>query len=265
MPTVEQNTRVWDNSSFWVGHGDNWSSPFGNTDAMWWFALRPRLQRYLPVDTILEIAPGKGRWTEYLRHMCRSLLAVDLSETCIATCKQRFADATNITYMVNDGRSLDIARDKSVDLVFSFDSLVHCERDIIAAYLKEISRVLKPDGIAVLHHSNMGAYRRLLDLYNAMPRRFHMKGIFKRLISMNVSAWRAPSVSAAVVRELCQDANLECISQELMNWHHGRCMIDAISVITPPGSRWSRPCEILLNRNFVDTAATVKTLSRLYA
>jgi ubiquinone/menaquinone biosynthesis C-methylase UbiE len=265
MPSVEHNAKEWDEKTYsWPEDGDEWSEAFGNTEAMWWFALRPRLHRYVPAGTILEIAPGHGRWTEYLRDLCKSLVIVDLSANCIAACKKRFANASNITYVVNNGRSLDIVQDNSIDLVFSFDSLVHCEKDVIAAYLKEIARTLKPDGVGFIHHSNIGAYSRFLDIYNAIPQRFHMKGAFSRLISINVSALRAPSMSAATFRELCEDANLECISQEPINWDHGRCMIDAISVFTPRASKWSRRCEILSNPRFVEGAAKIKMLSRLY-
>ena len=264
MPSVEQNTEVWDQTYSWTQHGDEWSEDFGNTEAMWWFALRTRLHRYLPADTIIEIAPGHGRWTEYLRHLCRSLVIVDLSENCIATCKKRFANASNITYVVNDGRSLDTVPDNSIDFAFSFDSLVHCEKDVIAAYLNEIARTLKPDGVGFVHHSNIGAYSRLLDVFNALPSRFHLKGAFSRLASLDVSAWRAPSMSAATFPELCEDANVDCISHELINWHHGRCMIDAISVFTGRASRWTRQCEILSNPRFVEAASGIKTLSRLY-
>jgi len=233
MPSVEQNLEAWDQTYSWPGQGDEWSEAFGNTEAMWSFALRPRLHRYVPAETILEIAPGHGRWTQYLRLLCKSLVIVDLSENCIATCKNRFADDSNITYIVNDGRSLDTVPDNSIDLVFSFDSLVHCEKEVIAAYLKESARTLKADGVGFFHHSNIGSYRRLLDVLNALPSRFHIRGAFRRLFSINTLGWRAPSMSAATFRELCEDANLDCISQELINWGHGRCMIDAISVFTP--------------------------------
>lgn len=49
--------------------------------------------------------------------------------------------------------------DGAVDLAFSFDSLVHVEIDVIEGYLTELARVLVPDGVAILHHSNLAAER----------------------------------------------------------------------------------------------------------
>jgi SAM-dependent methyltransferase len=264
MPSIEQNLEGWNQTCPWTEHGDEWSGAFGNTEAMWWFALLPRLHRYVPADSILEIAPGHGRWTQYLRFLCKSLVIVDLSENCIAACRKRFENASNITYMVNDGLSFDTVPDNSLDLIFSFDSLVHCEKDVIAAYLKETVRTLKPDGVGFFHHSNIGVYRHLLDIFNALPSSY-LKRAFSRLVSLNCLGWRAPSMSAVTFRELCEDANLDCISQELINWSKGRCMIDAISVCTPRGSKWSRQCEALMNPRFVEAASNINRLSRLYS
>lgn len=50
--------------------------------------------------------------------------------------------------------------DSSVDFAFSFDSLVYVEAEVLKGYLTELARVLKPDGVAFLHHSNLGAYQR---------------------------------------------------------------------------------------------------------
>jgi len=264
MASLELNTEVWDETYSWPEHGDEWSEPFGNTDALWWFVLYPRLHRFVPAGTILEIAPGHGRWTQYLRHLCRSLVIVDLSKNCIDSCKQRFRDASNISYVVNDGRSLEQVPDGSVDFLFSFDSLVHCERDVIADYVKEMARTLKPDGVGFVHHSNINAYSRRLKLYDRLPRRLKLRDIYRRLASINALAWRARSMSAAVFRELCNEAGLECISQELISWREGRAMIDAISVFTPRGSKWCDRGELLANSGFAKSSGHIKALAKLY-
>ena len=76
---------------------------------------------------MLEIAPGHGRWTEYLAHHCDRLIGVDLASSCVEVCRERFDGRPNLEFFVNDGRSLDMVDAGSVDLVFSFDSLVHAE------------------------------------------------------------------------------------------------------------------------------------------
>jgi SAM-dependent methyltransferase len=54
---------------------------------------------------------------------------------------------------VNDGKSIPKVRDNSQDLVFSFDSFVHMHANVTEEYVKEIYRVLKPGGQALIHHS----------------------------------------------------------------------------------------------------------------
>lgn len=63
-----------------------------------------------------------------------------------------------ISAIINDGRSLDAVVDGSVDFVFSFDSLVHLEVEVIESYLKQLASKLTPNGVGFIHHSNMGEY-----------------------------------------------------------------------------------------------------------
>jgi 16S rRNA A1518/A1519 N6-dimethyltransferase RsmA/KsgA/DIM1 with predicted DNA glycosylase/AP lyase activity len=50
---------------------------------MWRGMLRPRINAWVPTGTILEIAPGFGRWTRFLKDVCDRLVVVDLAERCI--------------------------------------------------------------------------------------------------------------------------------------------------------------------------------------
>ena len=133
MADTESNLEIWNESWDWSGRGDEWSDWWGGTPALWFGALLPRIHAFLPAETILEIGPGYGRWSQYLKGLCRRLVLVDLAERCIEHCRGRFADASNIEYHVNDGRSLAMVEDGSVDLAFSFDSLVHAEADVLEA------------------------------------------------------------------------------------------------------------------------------------
>src|SRR3954453_7559718 len=128
---------------------------WGGADAQWHFAVRPRVRAFLPAASILEIAPGFGRWTSYLLPACDRYVGVDLSPAAIAACRERFAHVDHAEFHVNDGTSLGVVGDSSVDFAFSFDSLVHVEPDAIAGYVAELARVLTPDGVALIHPSNL--------------------------------------------------------------------------------------------------------------
>ena len=262
MPEVEKNLEVWDSSYDWTLQGEEWSEPWGNSEAQWFGSILPRLHRFLPVNNILEIAPGHGRWTNYLRNYCNNLSLVDLSPTCIISCKERFKEQKNITYHVNDGKSLSMIPDNSVDLIFSFDSLVHAEIDAIETYLSQFKQKMTKNGVAFIHHSNLSEYSK----YFSFTEKFNVR-IKNRLITASIldnRNWRAFSVSAKKFEMNCEKYSLNCTSQEIINWRSSR-LIDCISIITSKDSIWSKPNTIYKNNNFMKEASLIKELSNIYS
>ncbi|MBC7771360.1 MAG: class I SAM-dependent methyltransferase [Pyrinomonadaceae bacterium] len=209
-----------DNRAFWVTYpwpqgGDEWSKAFGGSHAMWHGILLPRIHWHLPAPHVLEIAPGHGRCTQFLRQHAERLTIVDLVPECIAVCKGRFAADTNITYGVNDGKTLPMVEDGSVDFAFTWDSLVHAERTSLESYVKELARVLGPRGSAFIHHSNVGAYWSALGPECTVDR---VQG-------------RAITMSAEAMRQACEASGLACFTQELISWGSSPIRTDCISVI----------------------------------
>ncbi len=251
MPTIKENLLEWDRRHDWPQSGDEWSSAWGGAEAQWYGAIFPRIHSFVPAGTILEIAPGYGRWTQMLKQLCERLVVVDLSESCIAACRRRFRSDAHITYHVNDGKSLAMIADRSIDFVFTFDSLVHAEADVIEAYLAQLALKLTPDGIGFVHHSNIGMYADRptgkLPGYIANPH------------------WRAESMTARRFKELCAAAGLQCISQELVNWGLDVVILnDCFSLLTPLRSVWARGNRVLINRSFMDEARHLSRVMKLY-
>ncbi len=158
MPNIEWNKATWDGAYDWKNKGNEWSGPWGGSEAMFFASLMPRLTGVLPAADLLEIAPGHGRCTNFLLRFCQSYRGVDLSDQCVTFCRNRFQDREDAIFFQNDGRSLAVVADQRFDLVFSFDSLVHADMDAISEYIPQILNLLKPGGIAFLHHSNLAAY-----------------------------------------------------------------------------------------------------------
>ena len=251
MPTVDQNRSRWGVDYCGPQQGEEWSASWGGSEAQWFETLLPRIHPFLPARTILEIAPGHGRWTHFLKDCCSQLVIVDVGAACIEACRQRFSACSHISYHVNDGRSLEMVADRSVDFAFSFDSLVHAEADVIQSYLEQLSIKLTPNGVGFIHHSHLGAYRRAFALMNRVPRK--LKQRLEGIGLLPHDHWRAPSVSAPVFESLCSRAGLVCIGQELVNWN-GRITIDAFSLFTPTGSTWVRPNRVFRNTAFMGEA-----------
>jgi SAM-dependent methyltransferase len=289
MPTVEQNLFLWGSADGWKDDGDKWSEKWGSTELEWSTSIFPRIRKFLPAPTILEIAPGFGRWTQFLKGFCDQLVAVDVSPACIERCKERFASDSHMRCYVNDGRSLPMVEDASVDFAFSFDSLVHVEADVIAAYLQELGKKLKPGGFAFIHHSNLRAYRSSTWLPKAIGNQQPIgadgsqpgsakhaqvsRGLwFRRRLQSKLTDWglvntfdnRAESMCAEVFREACGPAGLECRSQELVNWNHGRSLIDCFSVVTPRNGRPGKPPRLTRNPHFMAEAERARRTAELY-
>jgi SAM-dependent methyltransferase len=237
MPDLDENAAYWNQGFHWRYGGDEWSAWWGGPEAEWRVTIAPRIDEFLPTKRLVEIAPGYGRWTHFLRHHCEELVGIDLSAKCVKACRRRFRHERNLSFHVNDGKNLSVVDDASVDFVFSFDSLVHAEQDVIDAYLAELARVLTADGVGFLHHSNMAAYP---------PER----------VGPRIPHWRSGSVSADTVADSASRVGLNCFRQELVGWGDEHDFLnDSFSWIARPGSVCDRPRDVVVNTSFMEEPA----------
>ena len=158
MPDLDWNKATWDGAYDWSGRRHEWSGPWGNSAGMFFTTIMPRIATALPADSLLELAPGHCRCTAFLLRFCRSYRGVDLSRQCVDYCRGRFAFRADATFHANDGLSLAAVAEERFDLVFSFDSLVHADLPVFEAYIPQVLALLKPGGVAFLHHSNLADF-----------------------------------------------------------------------------------------------------------
>lgn len=144
--------RHWNREDAWSNDGHEWSTGFGGTDNIWNNFIFDKIKEFRN-KRILEIAPGRGRMTQYLSVLASKLQIVDLNESCIEYTRNKLKHHVD-SYFVNDGKSLPVPNETQ-DLVFSYDSFVHMHKNVVEDYIKEISRVLVPGGKAFIHHSNL--------------------------------------------------------------------------------------------------------------
>lgn len=255
MPTINDNKKMWESSYDWSQAGEEWSLPWGGTQNIWDYVLFPRIKAHLPARTIVEIAPGFGRWTQFLRYHCQKLIAVDLSLRCVESCARRFVDSSHVTVVQNDGHSLPLAEDTSVDFVFSFDSLVHADSEALASYLEEIARVLTPDGTAFIHHSNLGQYRNVLTLAGKLPR--WMLNTAQKAQLLPHIHWRDATVTAHWFAMATHESGLSVVRQELVNWlNRPAYLLDCFTTLKRSTNLMKR--QLLHNRNFMREAEQIR-------
>jgi len=157
--------------------------------------------------TVLEIGPGHGRWSEWLVARAGLLVLCDVSPNCLDACRSRLAGRGR--FRAHLARAADLPADLSglVDAVWSYDCLVHVGAEECARYLVEIARVLRPGGVAVLHHADRrsGVWRRLMGGWGASA--VPAGG------EIGESGWRS-RVSRSAIRRWARRAGLEVASQE---------------------------------------------------
>jgi ubiquinone/menaquinone biosynthesis C-methylase UbiE len=247
MASIKENYNLFAIEYNWPERGDEWSQPWGGTRYLWNMTIFPRIQSFVPSKNILEIAPGFGRCTQFLKDFCDNLIVVDISEKCIRACQERFRECSTIKYHINDGKSLDMISDQSIDFIFSWDSLVHADKSVMEAYILQFSRILKPGGYGFIHHSNLSEYR---DKRTG------------KLKYENLH-FRDETMDSSLFLKYSHESGLHCILQEKINWR-GTFLNDCLSVFTFKNKMLGTPTKVVENYNFMEEAKIAKYISDTY-
>ncbi len=105
-------------------------------------------QNYVQGNT-LEVGCGEGRGVSTLMELASSFTAVDKIENVISDLQQKHPSGKFISMNIPPLGGLE---DNTYDSIVSFQVIEHIEDDFL--FLKEIHRVLKPGGIALLTTPN---------------------------------------------------------------------------------------------------------------
>jgi ubiquinone/menaquinone biosynthesis C-methylase UbiE len=170
----------------------------------------------LDFSSVLDLACGHGRNSDYLRRHTKELHLLDVNQSCLDACRKRFGesiDGTRVYYHLTDGNNLRAITDNSISLVYSWDSMVHFDKLVVADYVKDIARILRPGGSAFLHHSNLGAVAPDTNWASNEGTRSDM--------------------SAALMRRYADSSGLEVVRQDLHGKKEGRGRdeLDCVSVL----------------------------------
>lgn len=209
MNSREMNRVIWESWN-WDGGGDEWTPSPEWKESLIRCILAPAISHGAKV---VEIGPGAGRWTTEILKRCGVYQGVDISRTCVDLCSKEFAGYPNASFSVTDGCSLPGLSEASVDVVWSFDVFVHINTEDVAKYLKEIARVLKPGGRAILHHGSKGG---------------------------DLGGWRS-DLTTERMRQISDEAGLKIVSQ-IDGWtdgeisHAAGLYEDVITTLEKPGT-----------------------------
>lgn len=97
------------------------------------------------VESVLEIGCGEGQGAKNILRLFQPshYMAIDLDPKMISRAKMRLSDK-RVNFSVGDATNLDFAKNNFYDVVFDFGIIHHIPN--WQDCLKEVHRVLKPDG-----------------------------------------------------------------------------------------------------------------------
>jgi ubiquinone/menaquinone biosynthesis C-methylase UbiE len=179
-----------------------------------------------PGGTVVEIGPGAGRWSVVLAPRAERLILVDVAPRVLEICRERIGDLPKVNYVRSSGSDLPGVETESVDAIWSFDVFVHIAPLDQAGYLDEVARVLRPGGVAAIHHAD-GRNR------GRLPSR---------------AGWRSP-MGAGLFGALAQDRGLR-VTEQIRSWSGGAYDLEAFAdVITVLARSTSAPSQPHLSRS----------------
>ena len=139
----------------------------------------------------LEIGCGIGRILVPMAEVFGEVIGVDVSDEMVKLGKEKISNIKNCKILENSGSDLSFLEDNYFDFCYSFIVFQHIpEKSIVAGYMTEVSRVLKPNGIF----------------------RFQVRGITKSKPT-EITTWDGVSFSSKEIHKFADDNDFEILEE----------------------------------------------------
>ena len=139
-----------DTEQFWSGGETDLDKLLGTLGA-----------RLEPTDAVVEIGCGIGRLTRVIAGRTAKVWALDVSERMLELAREHNPGLGNVRWLLGDGATLAGVDDRVADACVSHVVFQHIpDPGVTLGYVREIGRVLRPDGWAAFQISNDPAVHR---------------------------------------------------------------------------------------------------------
>jgi SAM-dependent methyltransferase len=132
-------------------------------------------REYASGKRVLDLPSGEGYGSHLLASVAESVIGIDIAPDAVAHASQRYR-RENLTYLAASGTDVPLP-DASFDFIVSFEMIEHIHEQ--EAFLREVDRLLKPDGLFMISSPNRPEYSDKTGYKNE----FHVKELDKTELS----------------------------------------------------------------------------------
>jgi SAM-dependent methyltransferase len=220
---AEKDAFYYVESAFWDGN-------ISNFFALGEERVRLLVDPYLSLLTVpeksacvLEIGCGLGRFSRSLSQRFQHVIGVDVSDEMIRQAKElNPSSIQNLEFKATDGSFYPFINSNSIDFVFSYEVFQHMpSSNIVSNNFKEINRVLKADGVALIHvMTDDGCF---IKTAKKLIKGFMPESIWRALGFSPFkfdSTWTGTSLSRNQIATMCNESGLT-IKQYIDDPTHG--------------------------------------------
>lgn len=123
---------------------------------------------------VLDIASGEGYGSNLLASKAKSVIGIDIDKEAVEFSKAKYKN-DNLSFQQGSIDNIPLP-DSSIDIIVSFETIEHVGEKIQKAFMKEISRILKPSGRLIMSTPDK-------DIYGEGHNKFHIKEMNMREFS----------------------------------------------------------------------------------
>ncbi len=176
--------------SFWEKDGPDYDY-FKQADSEEWLDVFwgaqsrfPKFFSQLDLQHTLEIACGTGRHSGHVANKIKELYLLDSSAGALQEARDRFKEKADVIYIINStgiGIPHDIIPHEHLSAVFSYDAMVHFEKEAVESYVRDSFPLMQHGALALFHHSNFSSNPGGKFTDNPGWRNFMSQEIFKTI------------------------------------------------------------------------------------
>lgn len=158
-------------------------------------------------SVVLEIACGIGRVSRFVAPHCGALYCADILPEALVEAKKNLANNDNVYFHQLTGYDLAGFQSDYFDCAYSFTTFFHFDFELVIYYFREIQRVLKKDGVAIIE------FKRWIgndDIEQLLEKIDHQGGI--KAYEAELDKWRY--VSKEMLKIVCDYYQLKIINDD---------------------------------------------------